>query len=124
MICFSLLLGARNTPSAAARFRPDDEVLLRDVTARHFPDGFTVLNAAGGWFDPQKQAFIEEESRQVIVCAPSRRPLKAWLQELAVALNQEELIVVEHGRAAAYKVRRAAEPLGRGGGRRARVVAR
>ena len=121
MRCFSLLLGARNTPSAEARFQPGDEELLREITARHFPDGFTVLNAQGGWFDPQQRAFIEEESRQIIVCAPSRRPLRAWLEELALALHQRKLIVVEHGRAAEFTFRpRPTETPGRGGGRRIR----
>lgn len=121
MKCFSLLLGARNTPASLARFAREDEELLRGITIKHFPDGFTVLNADGGWFDPRRGAFVEEESRQIIVCAPSRRPLQAWLEELAAALKQAELIVVEMGRATTYRVRR--EPR-RGGGRRARAVRR
>lgn len=121
MKCFSLLLGARNTPAAQARFAREDEELLRGVTFRHFPDGFTMLNAEGGWFDPRRGEFVEEESRQIIVCAPSRRPLRAWLEELAAAMKQAELIVVEMGRATTFRVRPAAR---RGGGRRARVLRR
>ncbi|HYP16670.1 MAG TPA: DUF3574 domain-containing protein [Opitutus sp.] len=118
MKCFSLLLGARNTPAAAARFAPADEELVRSITFRHFPDGFTMLRAEGGWFDPAQGAFVEEESRQVIVCAPSRRPLRPWLEELAVAMKQDELIVVDHGQSVKFraKLRQAA-----GSGRRRRA---
>ncbi len=121
MKCFSLLLGARNTPASQAKFAREDEELLREVTTKHFPDGFTVLNAEGGWFDPRRGRFVEEESRQIIVCAPSRRPLRAWLEELAAAMRQAELIVVEMGRATTYRVRLETR---RGGGRRARVQRR
>lgn len=121
MKCFSLLIGARNTPAAGAKFSAGDEELMRSITARHFPDGFTILNADGAWFDPLKRAFVEEESRQIIVCAPSRRPLQAWFEELAGALNQTELLVVELGRAATLRFRRrAVEQPSRGGGRRVR----
>jgi hypothetical protein len=121
MKCFSLLLGARNTPASQARFTLADEELLRAITFRHFPDGFTVLNADGGWFDPRQRKFVEEESRQIIVCAPSRRPLRAWLDELAAALKQSELIVVEMGRSTTHRVSLKKGPAGRGGGRRARA---
>ncbi len=96
LTCFSLLLGARNTPSGGKRFTRADEKRVRDITFRHFPEGFTILNAAGGWFDP-KRGFIAEESRQILVCARSVAGLRRWGTELAQALNQKELLVVELG---------------------------
>lgn len=104
--CFSLILGARNTPSAGKRFTRADEQRIREITFRHFPDGFTVLNADGGWFDPQR-GFIEEESRQILVCAKSLRSLRRWCDELARAMQQKELLVVEVGAASAFKPRHA-----------------
>lgn len=100
--CFSLLLGARNTPSAGKTFSRTDEERIRAITFRHFPDGFTVLNADGGWFDPAR-GFVEEESRQLLVCAPGLAALRPWCSELAEALGQKELLVVELGPASTFR---------------------
>ena len=103
--CFSLVIGARNTPAAGRNFARVDEERVREITFRHFPDGFTVLNADGGWYDPQR-GFIEEDSRQLLVCAPSLAALRPWCNELAHALKQKELLVVELGPASTFKPRR------------------
>ena len=102
MKCYSLLLGARNTPAATARFSKEDEDRLRSVTFRHFPDGFTILNADGGWFDPLKKTFVKEESRQILICTSQPRKLAAWCEDLRKALKQDELLVVELGRASTF----------------------
>jgi hypothetical protein len=103
--CFSLLLGARNTKGGRGRFSGGDDAAIREITFRHFRDGFTILNAEGGWFDPARRKFIEEHSRQILVNAPNRRRLRAWCAELAEALNQQELLVVEVGPACAFRFR-------------------
>jgi hypothetical protein len=103
--CFSLLLGARNTRSAGKRFSLRDETKVHEITFRHFPEGFTVLNADGGWFDPAR-GFIAEEARQILVCATRVTTLRQWCDELAVALGQKELLVVELGPASTFKARR------------------
>ena len=100
--CFSVLLGARHTPSGGRRFRADDEETIRSITFRHFPEGFTILNASGGWFDPRQQRFVDEDSRQILVCARSAISLRAWAGELARALKQQELLVVELGPASTF----------------------
>ncbi len=100
--CFSLLLGARNTPAAGPQFSPEDDESLREITFRHFPAGFTVLNADGGWYDPER-GFIAEESRQIIVCAPTLEAVRRWCGELAHVLQQQELLVVEMGPAASFR---------------------
>lgn len=105
MRCYSLLLGARNTPAATARFSAKDEASIRAITFRHFPDGFTILNADGGWFDPSKKNFVKEQSRQILICTWQPRKLAAWCAELATVLKQEELLVVELGRAATFTAR-------------------
>jgi hypothetical protein len=96
MKCYSLLLGARHTASPGPCFSAADDRRIREITRRHFPGGFTILEASGGWFDPEAKDFVAEESRQILVCAP-RRSLAAWCRELARALNQQELLVVELG---------------------------
>jgi hypothetical protein len=108
--CFSLLLGARNTPGGK-RFSPADERRIHSITFRYFPEGFTVLNAEGGWFDPKRGKFVEEASRQILVCAPSARALRPWCEELAQALHQQELLVVEVGPASTFRLGRRRSPL-------------
>ena len=105
MKCFSLILGARNTPTAGKKFSKRDDAIIRDITASHFPDGFTVLNAEGAWFDRETRTFIEEESRQLLVCAAQRADLGAWCQELGCALKQKVLLIVELGRASSFVVK-------------------
>ena len=104
--CYSLVLGARNTPGARRRFSRRDDQLIRDITLRHFPDGFTILNADGGWFDPARGRFVEEESRQILVCPSRRGQLHRWCEDLATALHQHELLVMEVGRAVSFRPRR------------------
>lgn len=106
MKCFSLILGARNTPAAGRRFLKKDEALIRSLTARHFPDGFTILDADGGWFDPARKSFVEEASRQILVCAGGRAPVRAWCADLAHALGQKQLLVVELGTARTFRYRK------------------
>jgi hypothetical protein len=103
MHCFSLILGARNTPAAGRRFSRSDDEMIRELTARHFPDGFTILNADGGWFDPERRTFVEEAARQILICTADRRALGAWCAALASALHQRELLVVELGVARTFR---------------------
>jgi hypothetical protein len=95
MRCYSLLLGARN---ARRTFSRNDDARVRAITLRHFPTGFTILNSAGAGYDPARRRFIMEQSRQILVCSSSVRRLRRWARELAAALNQHELLVVELGR--------------------------
>jgi hypothetical protein len=104
--CFSLLLGARNTPGGK-RFTPTDIARIHAITFRHFPNGFTILDAEGGWFDPRRGKLIEEPSRQILVSARGVRALRAWCRELAAALKQQELFVVELGPAFTFRAGRA-----------------
>jgi hypothetical protein len=104
--CYSLLLGARNTPGAGKRFTKADSDRIHAITFRHFPEGFTILNADGGWFDPAQAKFVEEESRQILVCAKNLRALRHWCDELTAALKQKELLVVELGPASTFRASR------------------
>ncbi len=103
MKCYSLMLGARQTGARGPRFKAGDDRRVRDITQRHFPNGFTILAARGGWFDPGAGSFIEEESRQILVCTAARA-LGAWCRELAQAFRQKELLVVELGPARVFKL--------------------
>jgi len=108
--CFSLLLGARNTPAAGKHFTPADDEQIRSLTFRHFPAGFTILHASGGWFEPTRKRFVEEDSRQILVCTSDVRSLRPWLDDLAGALQQKELLVIELGKPMTYRVQATATP--------------
>lgn len=99
MKCFSLTVGARNTIAGGKRFLAADDATLRKITAGYFPEGFSILNVKGGWFDPEQNRFIKEESRQIWICTSKLKSVKHWAQALALALGQKELLLVELGRA-------------------------
>jgi hypothetical protein len=103
MHCYSLLLGSRNTPSAGRRFAPRDDALVRSITAGHFPGGFTILNGFGAWYDASRRRFTSEESRQILICGGSLRAVRKWSRELAHALQQKELLILELG--AVHRIR-------------------
>lgn len=100
MKCFALAIGARNS---RRRFSAADDRLLQATTERYFPNGFTVMETNGGWFDPKQKRFIKEESRHITVQAPHVRALKEWCRELAKALSQTELLVIETGVARTFR---------------------
>lgn len=117
------MLGARHTPSGGDRFSRAEDEQIRKITFRHFPSGFTVLHADGGWYDPEAQAFVREESRQILVTAAGPAVIRRWCDELGHTLQQQELLVIEVGRSWSIQPKRkpprksrAASP--RAGGRR------
>lgn len=97
MKSYSLLLGAKNSTGNGKRFSRRDDARLCRITQRYFKNGFTIQNAQGGWFDVVAKRFVREESRQIIVCAESRAPLRAWCRELIQAFGQEELLLIALG---------------------------
>ena len=102
MKCYSVLIGSNN---ARGTFAPRDATLLETITAQHFPEGFTILAAAGRWYDPQQKSFRKEQARQVILCTTNARRVRKWCVELGRALRQQELILVESGRATRIRPR-------------------
>lgn len=101
MKCFALALGA--PPGRSRRFSGRDDLRLQALTKRHFPEGFSILAAKGGWYDPARNRFIVEESRQITVRARHARVLAGWCRELAEAFRQKELLVIELGRARTFR---------------------
>ena len=107
MQCWSLLIGARRLRAKARRFSRADDRLLQEITARHFPTGFTILHAAGGWFDPAQRRFIHEESRQVLIGGATSAEVRCWGHELGRALEQKEIVVIRVGEALRLRVQSA-----------------
>jgi hypothetical protein len=103
--CWSLMVGSRSLSRRGRTFAPADDRHLREITTRHFPTGYTILHADGGWFDPVRRKFMREESRQVLICAAGLGAVRRWAQELGAALQQKELLVIELGRAIRWRVK-------------------
>jgi hypothetical protein len=102
MKSYSLLIGSNN---ARGRFFNRDEKLLQQITARYFPEGFTILVANGSWYDSGTGSFHKEEARQVLICTRRARKLHAWCVELGRALRQKELLLIEVGSAHRFRLR-------------------
>lgn len=94
MRAYSLLIGARN---ARGRFTARDDGILRATTARHFPGGFTIVEARGAWYDGARGRFRREETRQVLVCASAAAKPVKWARELGRALRQQEVLLIALG---------------------------
>ena len=95
---WSLLIGARHVRPGLRRFSRADDQLLQRITTEYFPEGYTILEARGGWFDPASHRFVREDSRQILVTSGSVRKLKQWGSALGAALGQQELLLVAIGR--------------------------
>ena len=106
MQCWSLLIGARKLRAKARRFSRADDRLIEQITTRHFPAGFTILHATGGWFDSTRHRFILEESRQVLIGGATPARVRRWGLELGRALAQEELVVIRIGTALRLRVQK------------------
>jgi hypothetical protein len=101
MKAYSILIGS---PNATRRITARDERLLRSITARHFPEGFTILDAKGAWHDVRRRSFRKEDARQVLVCTPRPAKLAACCRELGAALRQHEIIVFALGAARRFVI--------------------
>jgi hypothetical protein len=110
---WSLFIGARQTGAGKRRFSAVDDRTLQRITAKHFPQGYTILEARGGWYDSERRRFVREESRQVLITTEAKKRVVRWASELGAAFEQKELLVMKLGRAHRLRIRQA-------GGRRAR----
>jgi hypothetical protein len=96
MKAYSILIGSPNTTRRIAR---REERALQTIVARHFPNGFTILDAKGAWHDARRRSFRKEDARQVLVCTAQPRKLAACCRELGAALRQQEIVVFAIGAA-------------------------
>lgn len=93
---WSVLIGARQI-RGRRRFSRTDDRLLQSITAEHFPSGYTILEARGGWFDPTRRSFVREDSRQIQITSRAPARVRAWAKALSAALQQKELLLVQMG---------------------------
>lgn len=98
MQLWSLFIGARTIRPRRSRFSRADDALLQKITTEHFPKGYTILEASGGWLDPHQRRFVREESRQILIACNSANAVRRWARALGRKLKQKELLVCRLGR--------------------------
>ncbi len=98
MKTYSLLVGSRAL-SGNAKFQSHQDKLLQDTTREHFPGGFTILRARGGWWNSTTKRFETEESREVRVVTSRYQAVARWARAIGAVLGQREVILTESGRA-------------------------
>jgi hypothetical protein len=60
-----------------------------ETLTKNFPDGFTVADGEGQWFDPDSKAVIREPSKIVTIVAPRDGDLGARLNAVARAYREK-----------------------------------
>jgi hypothetical protein len=101
---WSLFLGARRLRPGVRRFSAADDRRLQAITTRFFSAGYTILQAAGGWYDPATRRFVREESRQILIVSDSAAQVRRWARAVGAAFRQKELMLVAAGRAHRLRV--------------------
>lgn len=61
---------------------------LADAVTPQFPDGVTVVDAAGQWRDPVRNATVREPSKMVIIVLPDRTDNQARLDTVIEAYKR------------------------------------
>ena len=59
------------------------------VIAENFPDGFTVTDGEGAWFDPKAKSMVHEDTKIVLVAAKQSPGLAAKLTHVMDAYKRQ-----------------------------------
>jgi hypothetical protein len=59
------------------------------VIAENFPDGFTVTDGGGAWFDPKSKSMIHEDSKIVLIATKQSPGLSAKLTHVMDAYKSQ-----------------------------------
>jgi len=89
------ILGARhrvddNGVVVFRRYTKRDDVTLAKVTAKYFPDGFTVIEHAGNWRDSSD--LIQEDSRTILVVGGEPAKHEGWRNDIVATFQQEKIV--------------------------------
>jgi hypothetical protein len=68
MLVAELFFG-RDIAGAAGVTDAEWDSFVADTLGRRFPDGFTVLDAQGQWFDPERRTVSREATKYVVIAA-------------------------------------------------------
>src|SRR5215216_4138391 len=99
--CYAVLIGSRRGRGFSKR----DERELQTITRKYFPEGFTIIETQGGWWNAETATFVRETSRQIQVCSQKRKRVNTWAQALGRKLDQKEILLVKVGSARRIRIR-------------------
>ena len=94
------ILGARNrfTRAGAPIFRgytkEDDKNLIK-ITARYFPNGYTIIRQRGFW--NSSGTLISESGRTIIVVGGDEKEHQAWQNQIVPTFQQESILRITLG---------------------------
>jgi hypothetical protein len=87
MLAIDLLFG-RGSGGLSVREQAWTQFLLHEITPR-FPDGLTVIDAAGQWRNPQGGAIVRERSKIVMIVVPENPPVRERIDAIAGAYKRQ-----------------------------------
>lgn len=88
MLLVQLFMGLDMPGNATITAKAWDAFLASVVTPR-FPDGFTVYNAYGQWWNPQTGSIVQENSKVIVIAVAERKSTRAKVSEVANAYKNE-----------------------------------
>ena len=83
------LFFGRDIPGRAPLTEAEWKGFARRTIAAAFPDGFTVIDAEGGWRDPQSGRLIREPTKLLIVAAPPGKKLASRVDQVIRAYRRQ-----------------------------------
>jgi hypothetical protein len=87
MLAIDLLFG-RGSGGLRITEQTWTQFLAREITPR-FPDGLTVIDAAGQWRNPQGGAIVRERSKVVMIVVPENPPVQERIEAIATAYKRQ-----------------------------------
>jgi len=88
MLLVQLFMGLDMPGNTTVTAKAWDEFLASVVTPR-FPDGLTVYDAYGQWWNPQTRSIAKEESKVIVIVVADSQSARARISEVSDAYKTE-----------------------------------
>ncbi len=81
MIMTTLFCGV-SSPDGKGVSEQQWEAFLRDYVTPRFPDGLTVLNAMGQWYDPEARSITSEHTKMLMIIHSGQQSASSKIEEV------------------------------------------
>jgi hypothetical protein len=88
MLLVQLFMGL-NIPGRGSVAAKAWDSFLGSVVTPRFPDGFTVYDAYGQWWNPQARSIAKENSKVIVIAVPDSQGVRARISEVSDAYRRE-----------------------------------
>jgi hypothetical protein len=88
MLLVQLFMGLDMPENATVTAKAWDAFLASAVTPR-FPDGFTVYDAYGQWWNPQTRSITKEDSKVIVIVVADSQSARARISEVSDAYKKK-----------------------------------